>query len=52
MDILFDPQTAGGFLASVPAGSCEAVLAALDLAGFASTRIGTIIAGDPRITVR
>ncbi len=49
--ILFDPQTAGGFLAAVPAESCEATLADLEGAGFPSTRIGLITAGEPRISV-
>ena len=49
--IVFDPQTAGGFLAAVPAETAEAALAELIGAGFASSLIGTITAGAPRITL-
>jgi selenide,water dikinase len=48
-DILFDPQTSGGLLASVPAESASACLAALWAAGYAESRaIAQVIplAGD------
>ncbi|HEY5762666.1 MAG TPA: hypothetical protein VIS73_05630, partial [Rhodocyclaceae bacterium] len=46
--LLFDPQTAGGLLASVPAAQVDACLAALHELGYArATRIGRVLpAGD------
>lgn len=42
-DLLFDPQTAGGLLAAVPAEHTDAVLAALHDAGEPAWRIGTVM---------
>ena len=46
--LLFDPQTAGGMLASVPAARADACLLALQSAGYPHSRlIGRVLAqGD------
>lgn len=44
--LLFDPQTAGGLLASVPAHAVAAVLSALADAGETGVVIGTVDTGD------
>lgn len=50
-DLLFDPQTAGGLLAAVPASESERVVAALAAAGETVSVIGHIEAGEPAISV-
>ncbi|MEM9757452.1 MAG: AIR synthase-related protein, partial [Pseudomonadota bacterium] len=50
--LLFDPQTAGGFLAALPDSAAEDALARLHAAGHRAARIGQIVAGPPRIEVR
>ncbi len=43
--LLHDPQTAGGFLASVDEGECAVLLEALKKAGHGAARIGRIVSG-------
>ncbi len=48
-DLLFDPQTAGGLLAAVPADRVGAILQDLRAAGYPAAAIGEITAGAPQI---
>ncbi len=41
-DLLFDPQTAGGLLAAVPADEYEMILSQLQTAGYPAARIGVL----------
>jgi selenide,water dikinase len=50
--LLFDPQTAGGLLAAVPASESARLLAALAAAGETAAIIGRIEDGDPEIRLR
>ncbi len=49
-ELVFDPQTAGGLLAAVPAAEAPGLLEALRNEGYDAARIGTIVAGPPGIT--
>lgn len=48
-DLLFDPQTAGGLLAAVPASETERILTELSEAGETAALIGSIEQGSPAI---
>jgi selenide,water dikinase len=51
-EVLYDPQTSGGLLFSVPDAQAEALLKALHAAGIQSAvRVGEIIDGPAGITV-
>ncbi|BAN69261.1 selenide, water dikinase SelD [endosymbiont of unidentified scaly snail isolate Monju] len=49
--LLFDPQTAGGLLAGVPAGAVDDCLEYLHAAGYQAARIGEVLAGEPQVMV-
>jgi selenide,water dikinase len=49
-DLLFDPQTCGGLLVTLPPQQVRPMLAALHAAGDCAAMIGHIIKGPPRIT--
>lgn len=52
VDTLFDPQTAGGFLAAVPAHHADEAIDELQAAGFASSAvIGAITHGPPALAL-
>jgi selenide,water dikinase len=50
-ELLFDPQTSGGLLMSVPAPEVEPLLAALAASGHRAAEIGEVVAGPPRVEV-
>lgn len=51
LDLLFDPQTAGGLLAAVSADTAEDRLLQLNTAGYSAARIGVLTAGNPKIKI-
>ncbi len=50
--LLFDPQTAGGFLAAVEAAEADAIIADLRAMGHDAAHVGQLIAGPPALTLR
>ncbi len=50
--LLFDPQTAGGFLAAVDPGEAREIVADLRGMGHDAARIGVLTAGPPRLRLR
>ncbi|OOY19765.1 selenide, water dikinase SelD [Thioclava sp. DLFJ5-1] len=51
-ELLHDPQTSGGLLASVPEAQAAEVLAKLDAAGYRAAQIGVIAEGPAFLRVR
>ncbi len=51
-ELLFDPQTSGGLLLSVPAERTAALVEALADAGHRAARVGRVTAGQIGITIR
>ncbi|WP_179379387.1 selenide, water dikinase SelD [Jannaschia marina] len=52
LELLHDPQTAGGLLAAVPSAEAEGLVAALREAGHGAARIGKFVEGMPGVTCR
>ncbi len=53
LDVLFDPQTAGGLLISLPAAEAEKLLAGMHREGISASLVGEIVAAtDCKIIVR
>ena len=50
-ELLFDPQTSGGLLLTVPEDRAEALLTALLDSGHRAADVGRTMAGDPGITI-
>lgn len=50
--LMFDPQTAGGMLAAVPADSASYAVDQLRAAGYQASVVGEIHEGAPKITIR
>jgi selenium donor protein len=50
-ELLFDPQTSGGLLVSLPPAGVEPLLAALAASGHRAAEIGEVTAGAPRFEV-
>ncbi len=51
-DMLFDPQTCGGLLATIADDKAEAVLSRLRTAGYAAAMVGRMVEGPPTIVCR
>jgi len=49
--LLYDPQTAGGFLIAADAGKAEPLLTALRAAGYPAEQIGMVVDGDAGIVL-
>jgi selenium donor protein len=50
-EVLFDPQTSGGLLLTLPPASVPPLLAALAASGHRAAEIGEVVAGPPRFEV-
>ena len=50
-ELLFDPQTSGGLLLSVPAERADGLLAKLAESGHTAARVGRVTAGAAKVTV-
>ena len=51
-DLIFDPQTAGGLLAAIPAKEIETIRRAFEQAGEPFAEIGSVQAGPPQLVLR
>jgi selenide,water dikinase len=50
--ILFDPQTSGGLVLSVPGSEADALVSALEAAGVpTAVRVGEVLAGRPTLEI-
>lgn len=50
-EVLFDPQTSGGLLLTLPPASAPALLEALAASGHRAAEIGEVVAGPPRLEI-
>jgi selenide,water dikinase len=50
-ELLFDPQTSGGLLVTVPAETAETMLRGLLAAGLRAADVGEVVAGPVRLVV-
>lgn len=51
LELLHDPQTSGGLLLSVPAGSSASLLAGLERGGHRAAEIGEVLPGPARLEI-